>query len=598
MSTNQFRRYLDLLNEADLVPPNTNVALPSSGTFSNDQALANLARKMSGGSESRCAFCGTPQSQHQQLQHQFVEGGNTQPSPVAQGGGISGDISRIKQLQRELLAAGAELGRTGANRDGIDGDIGPLTRAAMIKYPDISAKYADLSADPAAQASTPAVDTSKLTSALDAIETIIKKYKGKTKVSESKIYEADRPLSAKEYQDRINRTIPPDPVAPGSKETPGFQQSKIKQGGFVPPAAASAAEPTQSVYDRFNKPNPSPAGPAKALDVKGLNKTFSKNWTTRAGQAILSKLPGLGARTATRAGATALSGPLAPIVGAAGTLYTIYDIGKMLYDAYKDSDNLEGMNDADQAVIKQNLAVVNSFMKDPKIANTLSPEIQSRVEKVYLDLEQLAKETGFDASAGAASPTTPAPTPAQTPAQTSTPAAAPVSPAVAPKIKDTVDKLDALLKKNKFESREPRTLSEQLARDRDIVNEGLGDVAKWAGKNVIAPTAKFAWNDVIKPSVKYVGGGVVNNVIAPAARLTTKAATLGGIGYGGYKAWEAMTAPKTMSAEDQAEFNSLLADYKKMVPDQAAFDALPPDVQEKLIAIANRVQNMEQQGNK
>jgi DNA-nicking Smr family endonuclease len=59
-----------------------------------------------------------------------------------------------------------------------------------------------------------------------------------------------------------------------------------------------------------------------------------------------------------------------------------------------------------------------------------------------------------------------------------------------------------------------------------------------------------------------------------------------------------MTAPKTMSAEDQAEFNSLLADYKKMVPDQAAFDALPPDVQEKLIAIANRVQNMEQQGNK
>ena len=270
----------------------------------------------------------------------------------------------------------------------------------------------------------------------------------------------------------------------------------------------------------------------------------------------------------------------------------------MLYDAYKDSDNLEGMNDADQAVIKQNLAVVNSFMKDPKIANTLSPEIQSRVEKVYLDLEQLAKETGFDASAGAASPTTPAPTPAQTPAQTSTPAAAPVSPAVAPKIKDTVDKLDALLKKNKFESREPRTLSEQLARDRDIVNEGLGDVAKWAGKNVIAPTAKFAWNDVIKPSVKYVGGGVVNNVIAPAARLTTKAATLGGIGYGGYKAWEAMTAPKTMSAEDQAEFNSLLADYKKMVPDQAAFDALPPDVQEKLIAIANRVQNMEQQGNK
>ena len=592
MSTNQFRRYLDLLNEADLVPPNTNVALPSSGTFSNDQALANLAQKIAGEAEPRCEVCGTPQSQHQQLQHTFVSGNDTRPAPVAQGGGSGGDISRIKQLQRELSAAGAELGKTGANRDGIDGDIGPLTRAAMIKYPDISAKYADLSADPAAQASTPAVDTSKLTSALDAIETIIKKYKGKAKVSESKIYEADRPLSAKEYQDRINRTIPPDPVAPGSKETPGFQQSKIKQGGFVPPKAAPAAEPAQSIYDRFNKPNPSPAGPAKALDLKGLNKTFSKNWTTRAGQAILSKLPGLGARTAAKAGVTAATGPLAPLVGLAATAYTIYDIGKILYDVYKDSDNLEGMNDADQAVIKQNLAVVNSFMKDPKIANTLSPEIQSRVEKVYLDLEQLAKETGFDASAGTASPTTPA----QTPAQTSTPAT--TNKAVTPALKDTVDKLDALLKKNKFESREPRTLSEQLARDRDIVNEGLGSAAvkgaTWLGKNVIAPTAKFAYDNAVNP----IGQGIANNIIAPAARLTTQAATLGGIGYGGYKAWEAMTAPKTMSTQDQAEFNSLLADYKKMVPDQATFDALPPDVQEKLIAIANRVQNMEQQGKK
>jgi len=591
MSTNQFRRYLDLLNEADLVPPNTNVALPSSGTFSNDQALANLARQMAGGNDPRCAVCGTPQSQHQQLQHQFVPGNDTQPSPVAQGGGSSGDISRIKQLQRELLAAGAELGRTGANRDGIDGDIGPLTRAAMIKYPDISAKYADLSADPAAQASTPAVDTSKLTSALDAIETIIKKYKGKTKVSESKIYEAERPLSAKEYQDRIAQRIPPDVTAPAatnpneSPEQKRIRLQKAAQAG-IDSSRASSTKPAQppSIYDRFNKPSGAPVGPAKAVELK------PSGWASKIGQKILSKLPGLGARTAAKAGVTAASGPLAPLVGIAATAYTIWDIGSMLYDAYKDSDNLEGMNDADQAVIKQNLAVVNSFMKDPKIANALPPDIQNRVAIIFKDLHELAVDTGYDAPAK--TPTAPAVTPT-TPAQTSTPATTNKAPP--PALKDTVDKLDALLKKNKFESREPRTLSEQLARDRDIVNEGLGS---WAAKNVIAPTAKFAWNDVIKPSVKYVGGGVVNNVIAPAARLTTQAATLGGIGYGGYKAWEAMTAPKTMSTQDQAEFNSLLADYKKMVPDQAAFDALPPDVQEKLIAIANRVQNMEQQGNK
>jgi hypothetical protein len=169
-----------LASGSDLIAPNTNVALPSSGTFSNDDAIANLNRQMSGGSVPRCAVCGTPQSQHQKLQHQFVAGGAAdRPAPVPQGGGSTGDISRIKQLQRELSAAGANLGKTGANRNGIDGDIGPLTRAAMIKYPDISAKYADLSADPAAQASTPAVDTSKLTAALGAIEGILSKYKVK-----------------------------------------------------------------------------------------------------------------------------------------------------------------------------------------------------------------------------------------------------------------------------------------------------------------------------------------------------------------------------------------------------------------------------------
>jgi hypothetical protein len=192
MSTNQFRRYLDLLNEADLVPPNTNVALPSSGTFSNDDAIANLNQQMSGGTVPRCAVCGTPQSKHQQLKHQFVAGGAAdRPDPVPQpqtAGG--GDVGRIRQLQAELKAAGADLGATGPNRDGIDGDIGQLTRAAMTQYPDISAKYADLSS---AQASTPGpttpkvvADTSKVTAALVAIEKILDKYK--VKLSEGREY--------------------------------------------------------------------------------------------------------------------------------------------------------------------------------------------------------------------------------------------------------------------------------------------------------------------------------------------------------------------------------------------------------------------------
>jgi hypothetical protein len=569
MSTNQFRRYLDLLNEAD--PELSNPTQPSS--------------------EPRCAVCGTPQSQHQALKHQFVAGGAAdRPAPVAQGGSTGGgNVGRIKKLQVELKAAGAELGATGANRDGIDGDIGPLTTAAMAKYPDIAAKYPDLSI---AQAATPAVDTSKLNAALSAIESIVAKYKGKTKVSESRIYEVDRQLTPTEYQARIAQRIPPDLDA---QETPGFQQSKIQKGSYVPPAAAPASAAAQpSVYDQFNKPSGAPIAPAKAVELK------PSSWVSKAGQQILSKLPGLGARTAARAGATALSGPLAPFVGVAGAAYTVWDIGNMLYDAYKDSDNLEGMNDADQAVIKQNLAVVNSFMKDPKVADTLPQDIKTRVTKVYLDLEKLAVDTGYSTPAVTQQAATPAVTQqAATPTvtqQAATPATTPAAKANAavPAVNTFVADLDKLLKKNNFESREYKTLSEQLARDRDIVNEGP---SAWVAKNVIVPTAKFAWDKAIKPT----GQGIVNNIIAPAAKLATQAAMIGGIGY---LAWDQLTkaiAPKAMSAADKAEFDRIIANYKKAVPDQATFDALPKPVQDKLIDLADRLVKMEKaqpKGNK
>jgi hypothetical protein len=569
MSTNQFRRYLDLLNEADLVPPNTNVALPSSGTFSNDQALAAALAQQN--SEPRCAFCGTPQSQHQALQHQFVAGGAAdRPAQVAQGGG--GDVDRVKQLQAELKAAGANLGATGPNRDGVDGDIGPLTTAAMTKYPNISAKYADLSGAPISQAATPAVNTSKLTSALNAIETVIAKYKGKAKVSESQVYEVKR---------KTNRT------------PPSFTQDEIDRMTARPSAPAAApAAPTatsqpaaQRTMPRLSGANLTPAQQAANRAGIGIPRLATappttSSWASRAGKAILSKLPGLGARTAARAGATALSGPLAPFVGPVSTLYTIWDVGNMLYDAYKDSNNLKGMNDADQAVIEQNLAVVNSFMKDPKIADTLPQDIKTRVEKVFLDLDQLAKETGYAVPGQQPVSTAPQQAAPQqaAPQQAATP---PVNAAV-PDVTGTLDKLDKLLKKNNFESREPKTLSEQMARDRDIVDEGLGRIASKA--------ARRAANDIYK--------GIGNNIIGPAARLTTQLGTVGGLTFGayeGYEWWKELKAPKALSAADQAEFTRLLADYNKMVPDLATFHALPPDVQKKLIDIANRLKQAEQQ---
>jgi murein DD-endopeptidase MepM/ murein hydrolase activator NlpD len=47
----------------------------------------------------------------------------------------------IKQLQTDLKAAGANLGRFGPKNDGIDGKIGSLTQTAMLKFPEIAAEY-------------------------------------------------------------------------------------------------------------------------------------------------------------------------------------------------------------------------------------------------------------------------------------------------------------------------------------------------------------------------------------------------------------------------------------------------------------------------
>jgi peptidoglycan hydrolase-like protein with peptidoglycan-binding domain/biotin carboxyl carrier protein len=47
----------------------------------------------------------------------------------------------IKQLQSDLKAAGADLGKFGPKGDGIDGKMGPLTQRAMLKFPEIAAEY-------------------------------------------------------------------------------------------------------------------------------------------------------------------------------------------------------------------------------------------------------------------------------------------------------------------------------------------------------------------------------------------------------------------------------------------------------------------------
>ena len=136
----------------------------------------------------------------------------------------------------------------------------------------------------------------------------------------------------------------------------------------------------------------------------------------------------------------------------------------------------------------------------------------------------------------------------------------------------TIDRLDKLLKKNNFESREYRTLGEQLARDRDTVDEGVKQTAYKMARRAGQRAAKWTTDTFIKPALKY------------------------GI-YGGTAlyALDSWLAPDAMSDEDKAEYDRIIADFKKAVPDQATFAALPKPVQEKYIEIANRVVKMRQQ---
>lgn len=50
---------------------------------------------------------------------------------------------KVLELQKELKAAGADLGSYGPNKDGLDGVMGPKTRQAAAKFPDISAEHKD-----------------------------------------------------------------------------------------------------------------------------------------------------------------------------------------------------------------------------------------------------------------------------------------------------------------------------------------------------------------------------------------------------------------------------------------------------------------------
>lgn len=67
---------------------------------------------------------------------------------------LTGNQPAIMKMQKELKAAGADLGNYGSNKDGIDGNLGgknSKTRQAMAKFPEIAKKYGFDPAAPSGQ---------------------------------------------------------------------------------------------------------------------------------------------------------------------------------------------------------------------------------------------------------------------------------------------------------------------------------------------------------------------------------------------------------------------------------------------------------------
>lgn len=76
-----------------------------------------------------------------EVPRQPMPGGKTKP-----GGDkpLAGNQFAIMKMQKDLKAAGADLGTYGSNKDGVDGNLGgpnSKTRQAMKKYPDIAKKH-------------------------------------------------------------------------------------------------------------------------------------------------------------------------------------------------------------------------------------------------------------------------------------------------------------------------------------------------------------------------------------------------------------------------------------------------------------------------
>jgi hypothetical protein len=550
-------------NTPELIAPNTNVALPSSGTFSNDQALANLAAKMQDddvaaqdqptgtpvvSGDTRCKICGTKQKDHQKLRHAFVASDSTAQTIAATPG----------------IQPGGTVKRGG------------------------------VSTAPKGQAATP--DVSKVTTALAAIEKLLDKYKVKLKenisrlapmeqmkawrtlMEYSEVDEATRKTRrpTKAEIDAYLKNLPPDPgstkaavAAPpsgprnpyvkpgGSREAQAWQAEKVAQDARTAASQTAAQTAAQAT---------STAGAAAGKEAGALSKIWSglkgvaKKAALPAAAAVeiydgyqqITALPTDMPRDQYRAAVTkivarlveefglfwvgsilggALAGvftanPLGAIAGfvagGAGGIAASYllgdsvgEISDQIVDKLYGTGGTSSMTADEKAMIVQNLAIIQDFVKANPSA--VDADLKARIDRVMA----ATKAAGVAPGQGGQPPEGKK----AAPAAPAIPTATPTAPA---KLDTTLDGIDKLLKKYNFESQEFDSFfdslteseqrrfitknlhhlseSEQIAIHRDMLNEGgiwsLGKKGlRWAGQKLFK-----------------AGGGEVESEVAAAIR--------------------------------------------------------------------------------
>ena len=620
---------------SDLIAPNTNVELPSSGTFSNDDALAAaLAKQKAGGGgiedgpglagDGRCAICGTPKMAHGDLKHLFTPGGNVRPDPVPQdsaGGG--GNVSRIKQLQRDLLAAGANLGRTGVNHDGIDGDVGPLTRAAMVKYPDIAAKYKDIDAG---QGSTPpekSGNTEKLNAALTAIEGILSKYKVNLREDRESSTPADQMKQWRSLMELTQADM--DAAAAKRTASQASNQSTIN--------ARYAADAQAKKIGPYYSDTPAQAMP--------YSQAAQRPWagTASAAEQGAAAAAETGAVKSAAGAASKTLGRVAPGVGLALGAYDAYDRAKQGDYTGAGISGLAGIaslfpgpgtwisggllalglardltksptvaiSPEDAKTIADNIKIIQDWQKDPANRDLLTPELKNRIANVLKGVSSLG-----------------VPTQAATPATTSGSATEPAGDTKSAKVTQTLNSLDQLLKKNKYESvankkSPPLTEAENMARLRNIVTEDWTDnipdwdtigkigtgaylAKKFGGSSAAAPAAAPA---AAAPAAAASGTSkwlaTLNKGLAKAWSMTKTGGKWGMVAAAAYAAYALVSSFKDnpdvyhsagVNPEDAAEILRLQTELQQMVNDAGGADSLPPDVQKNILKTSDRILNM------